>query len=100
MLRCRYDGASYFRVRFPGHFAMNLLYVVLPSALVLLVAYVTYGRLLTRLLQLDPNNPTPACEMRDGVDYEPISSGALLPQHFSAIAAAGPIVGPILAGLM
>jgi len=37
--------------------------------------------------------------MQDGLDYEPLTPTALLPQHFSAIAAAGPIVGPILAGL-
>src|SRR5258708_25109772 len=37
--------------------------------------------------------------MRDDVDYAPIDSKFLLSQHFSAIAAAGPIVGPILAGV-
>ena len=42
--------------------------------------------------------PTPAVELRDDVDYVPIESKFLLSQHFSAIAAAGPIVGPILAG--
>ena len=79
---------------------MNLLWIVLPSALVLGLAYVTYGRLLGRLLRLDPKAPVPAVEQRDGIDFEPISAGELLPQHFSAIAAAGPIVGPILAGLL
>src|SRR3954453_4306713 len=78
---------------------MNLLYIVLPSALILLTAYFTYGRLLSRLFQLDPRRKTPAHEMQDGLDYEPLTPSALLPQHFSAIAAAGPIVGPILAGL-
>ena len=38
--------------------------------------------------------------LRDNIDYEPIEPNALLSQHFSAIAAAGPIVGPILAGVM
>src|SRR5262245_185715 len=78
---------------------MNLLYIVVPSALVLLVAYFTYGRLLARLLELNPTRKTPAYEMQDGLDYEPLTTSALFPQHFSAIAAAGPIVGPILAGL-
>ena len=78
---------------------MNLLSIVLPSAIVLAVAYVTYGRLLGRLLQLDPKITTPAVELRDGLDFEPLAPSALLPQHFSAIAAAGPIVGPILAGI-
>ena len=78
---------------------MNLLVVVIPSAVVLLVAYRVYGRLLARLLQLDPQAVTPAVELRDDVDYVPIESKFLLGQHFSAIAAAGPIVGPILAGI-
>lgn len=78
---------------------MNLLWIVLPCAVVLTIAYFTYGRLLTHLFQLDPNKQTPAEELNDGLDYEPISASSLLPQHFSAIAAAGPIVGPIVAGL-
>src|SRR5215510_13641222 len=78
---------------------MNLLYIVLPSAIVLTVAYFTYGKLLARLFELNPGRKTPAYEMQDGLDYEPLTPSALLPQHFSAIAAAGPIVGPILAGL-
>lgn len=79
---------------------MNLLFVVIPSAIFLSIAYVTYGRFLARLLKLDPNVVTPAVELRDDVDYLPIESKFLLSQHFSAIAAAGPIVGPILAGVM
>lgn len=78
---------------------MSLLAIVLISASCLLVAYYTYGPLLTRLLQLRPDVPTPAVSMRDDVDYAPIDSKFLLSQHFSAIAAAGPIVGPILAGI-
>jgi carbon starvation protein len=78
---------------------MNLLWIVLPSAAVLAIAYLTYGRLLSRLLLLDPKAAVPAVELRDGLDFEPISPAALFPQHFSAIAAAGPIVGPILAGI-
>ncbi len=79
---------------------MNLLWIVLPSAVVLTIAYFTYGRLLGRLLRLDARAPVPAVELRDGIDFEPLAPAALLPQHFSAIAAAGPIVGPILAGLL
>ncbi len=74
--------------------------LVLGCALVLLVAYRTYGRLLGRLLRLDDANPTPAVAMRDDVDYAPLETSPLLSQHFSAIAAAGPIVGPILAGAL
>src|SRR5688572_2418301 len=79
---------------------MNLLLIVVLSAVLLSVAYWTYGPILARLLQLNPNARTPAYELRDEVDYAPLDSNALLSQHFSAIAAAGPIVGPILAGAM
>jgi carbon starvation protein len=79
---------------------MSLLTVVGLSAVVLIAAYFTYGRFLSRFLALDASRPTPAVEMRDNLDYVPIESKFLMGQHFSAIAAAGPIVGPILAGLM
>ena len=78
---------------------MSLLAIVLISAVVLSLAYVTYGRLLARLLRLDPKAETPAVTLRDDVDYVPIEPKFLLSQHFSAIAAAGPIVGPIVAGV-
>ena len=69
---------------------MNLLVIVLPSALILYAAYLTYGRVLARLLRLSPDAVTPATQLRDGMDFEPIPVSGLLPQHFSAIAAAGP----------
>lgn len=77
-----------------------LLTIVLSSALLLVIAYKTYGNLLARLLNLDGNRKTPAVEQNDGVDYDPIDWRFLMSQHFSAIAAAGPIVGPIVAGMM
>jgi carbon starvation protein len=78
---------------------MSLLAITLASAAFLLAAYLVYGRVLSRLLRLDPDRKTPAVELRDDVDYVPIEPRLLLGQHFSAIAAAGPIVGPILAGI-
>jgi carbon starvation protein len=78
---------------------MSLLPIALGCAAVLTVAYLTYGRVLSKLLKLDPEAKTPAVTMRDGLDYEPIEPKFLMSQHFSAIAAAGPIVGPIAAGL-
>ncbi|MCC7474251.1 MAG: carbon starvation protein A [Pirellulales bacterium] len=78
---------------------MNLLTVVLAAGVVLGSAYLAYGRFLSRFLKLDPSRTTPAVEFRDGVDFDPIEPKFLLGQHFSAIAAAGPIVGPILAGI-
>jgi carbon starvation protein len=79
---------------------MELLAIVVVSAVVLSAAYWTYGPLLVRLLRLDPTARTPAYELRDDVDYAPLEPNELLSQHFSAIAAAGPVVGPILAGVM
>jgi len=72
--------------------------VVLVSAILLGLAYRIYGSLLVKLLQIDPQRITPAYALRDDLDYAPLNKTPLLNQHFSAIAAAGPIVGPILAG--
>jgi carbon starvation protein len=79
---------------------MNLLLVVLGVGVWLAVAYWAYGGFLSGFLRLDPEARTPAVDMRDDVDYVPISARFLLGQHFSAIAAAGPIAGPILAAAM
>ena len=78
---------------------MSLLIVVLAAAAILAAAYFLYGGLLARLFRLDPAAKTPAVELRDDHDYVPIEPKFLITQHFSAIAAAGPIVGPILATL-
>src|SRR5687767_14715601 len=77
---------------------MSLVLFLAASGIALGLAYKWYGRILANFLELDPNALTPAHAQRDGVDYEPAKRSWLLPQHFSAIAAAGPIVGPILAG--
>ncbi len=65
----------------------------------LLAAYAAYGRLVAAQYRLDDNRVTPAVALRDGLDYEPTPPFYLFGQHFSAIAAAGPIVGPIVACL-
>ena len=61
------------------------------------IAHRVYGRLLARWFGLDAAATTPAHTHRDGADYEPTPRYYLLGQHFSAISAAGPILGPILA---
>jgi carbon starvation protein len=63
------------------------------------LAFRLYGGLLARRFGLDPTVRTPAHELADGQDYVPTGRAYLLGQHFSAISAAGPIVGPIQAGL-
>jgi carbon starvation protein len=79
---------------------MGLLGITIGAGVILLVAYFTYGHWLVGKLNLRDDVPTPACEVNDGEDFVPTPAPYLFSQHFSAIAAAGPIVGPILAGLM
>lgn len=79
---------------------MSLWVPLTVAALLFAVAYRVYGGFLARAFRLDPQAPTPAETLRDDVDYIPTEPKFLLGQHFSAIAAAGPIVGPILAGAM
>jgi len=79
---------------------MSLLLIAVIAAVFLFTAYRAYGSLLARLFRLNPDVSTPAVTLRDDVDYQPLQPTFLLSQHFSAIAAAGPIVGPILAGAM
>ena len=68
------------------------------SVLVLLVlGYRFYGRLIARQYALGSTTDTPAHRHRDDIDFVPTKPAYLFGQHFSAIAAAGPIVGPILA---
>src|SRR5262245_18630960 len=72
---------------------------LLSGAILLLLAlgYVLYGGFIARQFQLDSGTATPAKRHDDGVDFVPTPRAYLFGQHFSAIAAAGPIVGPILA---
>jgi carbon starvation protein len=63
----------------------------------LVLGYRVYGRWVARRFGLDDARPTPAHRRSDGVDYVPTKPFYLFAQHFSAIAAAGPIAGPILA---
>ncbi len=77
--------------------SLPLLAAALIAALV--VAYAVYGRVVAAQYRLDDRATTPAVALRDGLDYEPTPPFYLFGQHFSAIAAAGPIVGPIAACL-
>jgi len=74
--------------------------IVLGSLVVFAAAYMFYGGFLSRQVKLDNSRVTPAVEINDGVDFVPAKANLLMGQHFSAIAAAGPIVGPVAAGLV
>ncbi len=75
---------------------LALLFII--AAVIFTIAFFTYGNFLSKkVYKLDDNNPTPAHTMTDGVDYVPAPAPVLLGHHFSSIAGAGPIVGPITA---
>jgi carbon starvation protein len=76
---------------------MTLLPIGLGTIVVFLAGYFLYSRFIARYFGLDPARVTPAHEQSDGVDFVPAKAPFLLAQHFSAISAAGPIAGPILA---
>ncbi len=76
-----------------------ILLIVLTAVFLLLAGYRFYGRVLSKQMELDNSRQTPAVQFNDGVDFVPAKMPLLLGQHFSAIAAAGPIVGPILSCL-
>jgi carbon starvation protein len=80
---------------------MNILFIILVCAILYLLAYIIYGRFLAKkVFELDDERVTPSVEFKDGQDFVPAKKSFLLGQHFSAIAAAGPINGPILAAVM
>jgi carbon starvation protein len=78
---------------------MGLPLVALITIAVLALGYTFYGGFVARQYQLDDASLTPAERVNDGIDFVPTKPFYLLGQHFSAIAAAGPIAGPILACL-
>ncbi len=71
--------------------------VALAVLATLVLGYRFYGRFVAAQFALDDARATPAVTRNDGVDFVPTRPFYLLGQHFSAIAAAGPIAGPILA---
>jgi carbon starvation protein len=76
---------------------MNGIVLLLGATALFALAYVLYGRLIERVLGVDPARPTPAKTHGDGVDYVPAHPAVLFGHHFASIAGAGPIVGPIAA---
>ena len=79
---------------------MNTLVLVLISIAVLLCGYIFSGRWLCKQWGVgESKEETPAHTMEDGVDYVPAKAPVLMGHHFSSIAGAGPITGPINAAL-
>ena len=73
--------------------------LLLFSLLFFALAYRFFGAFMDRRCGVDDARPTPAHRLRDGVDYVPTRASILFGHHFSSIAGAGPIVGPILAAM-
>lgn len=77
---------------------MNGILLLVICSVCLLAGYVFYGRYLCKKWGVGENDqPTPAHTMEDGVDYVPAPAPVLMGHHFSSIAGAGPITGPISA---
>ena len=78
---------------------MNGLVMMVIAIVVLLAAYLLYGRYLARTWGIDPKAKTPAYELEDGVDYVPADTNVVFGHQFASIAGAGPITGPIQAAV-
>ena len=77
---------------------MNTLVLLLFGIVWFIFAYYWYGNVIkNKVLKSNNANPTPAHTKNDGVDYVPTKPQILFGHHFSSIAGAGPIVGPIIA---
>ena len=78
---------------------MTALIIVIAAIVLLLIGYVTYGSWLAKQWGIDPTRKTPAVTQEDGVDYVAAPTAVLMGHHFSSIAGAGPINGPIQASV-
>ena len=79
---------------------MNTLVLLIICIAVLLTGYILYGGWLCKQWGVGENKEeTPAHTLEDGVDYVPAKAPVLMGHHFSSIAGAGPITGPISAAM-
>ncbi len=77
---------------------MNSLTIALAGIILIVAGYIFYGKRLEKLWEVDPKNPTPAHTCGDKCDYIPAKNWfVLFGHHFSSIAGAGPILGPVIA---
>lgn len=78
---------------------MNGILMMVIALVVLIGAYLVYGRYLAKTWGVDPKAKTPAYELEDGVDYVPADTNVVFGHQFASIAGAGPINGPIQAAI-
>ncbi len=78
---------------------MSALLILICAVVALALGYVFYGSWLAKEWGVDPSRETPAHTSYDGKDYVPANPAVLMGHHFSSIAGAGPINGPIQAAV-
>ena len=78
---------------------MNAAVILVVSIILLVVGYLFYGKWLAKTWGVDETKSTPSHDLEDGVDYCPAKAPVLMGHHFSSIAGAGPINGPIQAAI-
>ncbi|MFH1829614.1 MAG: carbon starvation protein A [Pseudomonadota bacterium] len=76
---------------------MLIIALLVVSIILFALAYRFYSPKIATWLGMEPNRPTPAHVMKDGVDYCPAKLPILFGHHFASIAGAAPIVGPVIA---
>ncbi len=77
---------------------MNALTLVFVALCVFALAYRFYGLFIAqKVLVLNQEREPPSVKLADGHDYVKTNKYVLFGHHFAAIAAAGPLLGPVLA---
>ena len=77
---------------------VNALTIVFAALCVFAIAYRFYGLFIaSKVLNVNEARQPPAVKYADGQDYVATNKYVLFGHHFAAIAAAGPLLGPVLA---
>lgn len=77
---------------------MTAILVAVGCLAALALGYRFYSKYLAQVVfRLEANEPVPAVEQEDGVDFVPTKPDVLWGHHFSSIAGAAPILGPAMA---
>ena len=79
--------------------SVSAILILVIAIAVLALGYIFYGSWLAKQWGVDPTKETPAHTSYDGMDYVPANPAVLMGHHFSSIAGAGPINGPIQAAI-
>ncbi|MGZ3579566.1 MAG: carbon starvation CstA family protein, partial [Syntrophales bacterium] len=77
---------------------LNAVTLIFVALCVFAIGYRFYGVFMAnKVLKLDNERPMPSVTQADGIDYVKTNKYVLFGHHFAAIAAAGPLLGPVLA---